>query len=99
MINNLNNIDEILELLAEFILSETILSKDNIKTKCKVFLVSWQRVNKRPKNNETNISIIADADKYHILKKYINTVFIKHFDKFKIIELMNNFYKIENVIK
>jgi hypothetical protein len=97
--NNLNNIEEISDLLAENILSETILSKDNIKTKCKVFLIAWQRINQTPKKQNINQCIINDANSYSLLKAYIKNNFSSHLDKKIIDELMENFYKIDNLMK
>lgn len=94
-----NNIEEISELLAKNILSETILSKENIKTKCKVFLIAWQRINTKPKKDIIQQSFIDDAISFKILKAFIENEFKRHLDNKKIDELMSNFYKLNDLTK
>ena len=96
---NRNNIEEISELLAQSILSENFLSKENIKTKCKVFLMAWQRINTKPKSESVLQVYKDDADSYFILKSTIENEFKKHFDNKKIDQLMNDFFKIINLTK
>jgi hypothetical protein len=96
---NRNNIEEISDLLAQNILSETILTKENIKTKCKVFLIAWQRINTKPKKDILQQGFIDDANSFKILKTFIENEFKSHFDNKKIDELMNNFNKLNNLTK
>jgi len=96
---NRNNIEEISDLLAQNILSETILTKENIKTKCKVFLIAWQRINTKPKKDILLQRFIDDANSFQTLKAFIEYEFKKDFDNKKIDQLMNNFYKLNNLTK
>jgi crotonobetainyl-CoA:carnitine CoA-transferase CaiB-like acyl-CoA transferase len=83
----------------DVILREAGLSKENIKTKCKVFLIAWQRINTKPKKDILQQGFLDDANSFKILKAFIEYEFKKDFDNKKIDELMNNFYKLNNLTK
>lgn len=95
-ISDRNKLDEMCELLADNILSDNIISKENIINKAKVFFISWQKVNLNPK--KINNAILEDANSFNLLKKFIETYFKQEFDNKKIDKLMEGFYKIQTTI-
>ena len=97
-LNNLLNIDELCDLLAENILSDNMLQKKQISLKCKIFMLAWQRANTFPKNLEKSKSLIIDGYKYQLLKKFVQENFTKKYGSVVADEL-NEFYKIEKLIK
>lgn len=96
-LNNLISIDELSDLLADNILSDSMLQKKQISLKCKIFMLAWQRANSFPRNLEKSKSLIIDGIKYKLLIKFIKENMYEKYG-FAVDDILNEFYKIENLI-
>jgi hypothetical protein len=98
-INNLLNINELCDLLADNILADNIFTKEKISLKSRVFMNLWCRANTLPKNLEKSKNLIEKGLKYEILKKHITIKLKNEIGEKKTNEILEEFYKIENLIK
>lgn len=67
--NHLLSIHELSLLLAKHILADNFLTEEKIATKCKVFLLSWHRVNNISKKGIVLNKLQVDGIKYTIARK------------------------------
>lgn len=98
-INNLLNINELCDLLAENILADNMFTKEKISLKSRVFMLAWCRANTIPKDLEKSKNLIEKGIKYDIFKKHIKIKLQHEIGEKKTNEILQEFYKIENLIK